>query len=399
MIKKNPYKFTVLSLYINYVLQGMAAIILSQNMRNLVEQMNTTVPRFSLVISAIGLGRILTLYSAGRISDKWSRKLVIVLGMFSYVLFFGGILWSQSLYMGIFFALFAGAANALLDTGTYPTLLEAMPDLFDSVSVLNRAFISIGQFILPIVVSLTIVNDLYFGISFLFCLVILALNLVVMLRYIPFPVMNNDLKVKDKKESYQGTISNFSRYLAGSCLVVYGFTSVSTFNIFVTWIPHVAGQVIGMGPAVSVGLVSLYSAFSFISVILTSILVKKWIKPMYLVLLYTTGACVTLMALAFFPSVMTAYLAAFGVGFFATGGIWQLGLTTLLELFPVNKGRITSYYSFLTSLSVMMIPYITGQLEIGDIMKFNSLVTFIGVVLACITVICVENKTKQVVSY
>lgn len=391
MVKKNPYKFTVISLYMNYVLQGMAAIILSQNMMNLVEQMNTTIPRFSLVISAIGLGRILTLYSAGRISDKWGRKLVIVLGMLSYVLFFGGILWSQSLYMGIFFALFAGAANALLDTGTYPALLEAMPELFDSVSVLNRAFISIGQFILPIIVSLTIVNELYFGISFLFCLVILALNLVVVTKFIPFPTLNNDLKVTDKKESYQETLPSFSRYLAGSCLVLYGFTSVSTFNIFVTWIPHVAGQVIGMGPAISVSLVSLYSAFSFVSVILTSILVKKWIKPIYLVLVYTTGACVTLMALAFFPSVMTAYLAVFGVGFFATGGIWQLGLTTLLEIFPVNKGRITSYYSFLTSLSVMVIPYITGQLEIRNIMKFNSLITFIGVLLVIVTVICVEK--------
>jgi len=395
-MKKNPYKITVISLYMNYVLQGMAAIILSQNMMYLVEQMNTTVPRFTLVISAIGLGRIITLYSAGRISDRWGRKLVIVLGMFSYVLFFGGILWSQSLYMGIFFALFAGVANALLDTGTYPTLLEAMPDLFDSVSVLNRAFISIGQFILPIIVSLTIVNELYFGLSFLFCLVILALNLVVVMKFIPFPTLNNDLKVTDRKESDQGTVSNFSRYLAGSCLVLYGFTSVSTLNIFVTWIPHVAGQVIGMGPAASVGLVSLYSAFSFVSVVMTSILVKKWIKPIHLVLGYTAVACITLMTLAFFPSVMTAYLAAFGVGFFATGGIWQLGLTTLLELFPVNKGKITSYYSFLTSISVMMIPYITGKLEIGDVMKFNSVVTFIGVVLAFVTVICLEKTTKRV---
>lgn len=392
MITKNPYKLTVISLYINYVIQGMAAIILSQNMMNLVAQMNTTVSQFSLVISAIGLGRILTLYSAGRISDKWSRKLVVVLGMFSYVLFFSGILWSQNLYMGIFFALFAGAANALLDTGTYPTLLEAMPDLFDSVSVLNRAFISIGQLILPIIVSLTIVNDLYFGISFLFCLVILALNLVVMMRYVPFPTMNNDLKLKTNKQSYQGTISNFSRYLAGSCLVLFGFTSVSTFNIFVTWIPHVAKQVIGMGPAVSVGLVSLYSVFSFISVILTSMLVKKWMKPIHLILVYTTASCITLIALAFFPSVMTAYLAAIGIGFFATGGIWQLGLTTLLELFPVNKGVITSYYSFLTSCSVMIIPYVTGQLAVENIMKFNSLITFIGVVLALVIVMCVKKR-------
>jgi len=376
----------------------MAAIILSQHMTSLIYQMNTTRSQFSLVISAIGLGRILMLYHAGRISDRYSRKLVIVMGMISYFFFFGGILVSQNLYMGIFFALFAGVSNALLDTGTYPALLEAMPQLFDSMSVLNRAFISVGQFILPIIVSFTMVNELYFGLSFLFCLIILSINLLVVSKFISFPEVNGDLKETDKEICERTLISKNSRYLAGACLVLFGFTSVSTFNIFVTWIPHFAQHVIGMGAAVSVRLVSLYSVFSFISVITTSFLVKKWVKPMYLVLGYTAGTCLTLFALTYSPSVMTAYLAAFGVGFFATGGIWQLGLTKLLGLFPNEKGKVTSYYSFLTSISVMIMPYITGQLQLEQIMKFNGLVTFSGFIFAFITIICIERPLRSLLS-
>jgi len=393
MIKNNPYKFTVLALYINYVLQGMAAIILSQNMMSLVSQMNTTIPQFSLVISAIGLGRILSLYSAGRLSDKYGRKLVVVIGMICYFFFFGGILVSQNVYLAIFFALFAGVSNAMLDTGTYPALLEAMPELFDSMSVLNRAFISVGQFILPIIVSFSIANELHHGISFLFCLVILVINMIA-IKFLPFPQINSE-RIENKKEVTKIEIPQFRKYVAGTCLILFGFTSVATFNIFVTWIPHVAQNIVGMEATTSVKLVSLYSLFSFISVLTTSVIVKKWIKPIYLVLGYTLLSCISLLVLAIYPSVETTYLAVFGIGFFATGGIWQLGLTTLLDLFSTNKGRVTSYYSFLTSVALMVMPYITGQLALENIMFFNSMVTLTGIILALITLISIEKPIKK----
>lgn len=86
-MRKNPYFPTVMSLYINYILQGMAAIILAQNMVPLMKQFGTTAAGMSLVISSIGLGRILILYFAGRMSDKFGRKRIVLMGMASYVVF------------------------------------------------------------------------------------------------------------------------------------------------------------------------------------------------------------------------------------------------------------------------------------------------------------------------
>ncbi|MFS7235071.1 hypothetical protein AB6829_08660 [Carnobacterium divergens] len=51
-MRKNPYFPTVMSLYINYILQGMAAIILAQNMVPLMKQFGTTAAGMSLVISS-----------------------------------------------------------------------------------------------------------------------------------------------------------------------------------------------------------------------------------------------------------------------------------------------------------------------------------------------------------
>jgi MFS family permease len=60
------------------------------------------------------------------------------------------------------------------------------------------------------------------------------------------------------------------------------------------------------------------------------------------------------------PSFISTVIAALAIGIFAAGGIWQLGLALMLELFPSRKGRYTSYYSLATSTSVMITPYITG---------------------------------------
>lgn len=39
-----------------------------------------------------------------------------------------------------------------------------------------------------------------------------------------------------------------------------------------------------------------------------------------------------------FPSTKTCIIAAFVIGFSATGGVLQLALTSMSELFPTSKG-------------------------------------------------------------
>jgi MFS family permease len=63
------------------------------------------------------------------------------------------------------------------------------------------------------------------------------------------------------------------------------------------------------------------------------------------------------------PNFITVVIAAICIGIFAAGGIWQLGLALMLELFPKKKGKYTSYYSLATSVSIMVTPYITGVIS------------------------------------
>ena len=149
-MKPTKYRLLIGSLYFNYIFQGMAAIILSQNMTELKNQWQASTTQVTLVMSAIGFGRILSLYFSGYFSDTFGRRKTVIIAILSYALFFFGVLYSPNYQTAFFFAMFGGVSNAFLDTSTYPTLVEAYPDekTNSSLSVLNKAFISLGQFIL-----------------------------------------------------------------------------------------------------------------------------------------------------------------------------------------------------------------------------------------------------------
>lgn len=273
---------------------------------------------------------------------------------------------SQNYYQGIFFALFGGFSNAFLDTSTYPTLMEAYPNEKDnsSLSVLNKAFISLGQFVLPLITRVVINHQMYYGVVFIGCAIGLMINFFY-LSTLDFPV-NKDEDDKEREllgtdKSDSGTEAMFK--FEGIALMLFSFTCVSTFNIFILWIPTYAERLNLMTHSDSLTLVSMYSLGSFLSVFLTAFLVKKVLSPMLVIIFCTAVSLFFLILIILFPSVIILFISSFCIGVFAAGGIWQLGLAILLELFPRGKGKITSYYSIATSVSVMIIPYITGLLE------------------------------------
>jgi hypothetical protein len=60
---KNKYTSTAIAMYINYFVHGMGAIILAQNMTYLTEQLHTDKAGVSFIISALGIGRLIVLFT------------------------------------------------------------------------------------------------------------------------------------------------------------------------------------------------------------------------------------------------------------------------------------------------------------------------------------------------
>ncbi|MFZ2483123.1 MAG: MFS transporter, partial [Streptococcus parauberis] len=122
---KNKYVPTIGALYINYIFQGIAAIIISQNMTVLEGRWQASLSQITLVISAIGFGRVLSVNLAGFLSDYLGRRKAVILGVLSYIIFYLGLTFSNSYILAFIFAIFAGIGNSFLDTSTYPVVVEA----------------------------------------------------------------------------------------------------------------------------------------------------------------------------------------------------------------------------------------------------------------------------------
>lgn len=386
-LMKNKFMPTALAMYINYFLHGMGCIILAQNMDFLIEQLNTNKAGVAYVISALGLGRLIVLFISGVLSDKYGRKPFILLGMVTYVMFMGGILISTNVTIAFFFALLAGMANSFMDAGTYPALTECFPETPGSANVAIKAFISAGQFVLPWIISFLISNNLYYGWSFIFCIIVFVINGLFILK-LPFP----EFKVVEKKkevaieEKVESKVkANF--WIEGICLILIGFTATATFQIIANWLPSFAREVAGVEQTVSLKLISIYSTGSIISVFATSILVAKWIKQVRFTFVYPLISLIMLVVLWMFPNTATCVVAAFVIGFSAAGGVLQLALTSMSELFPSSKGKITGIVFTSSSLSSTVVPSITGilaDINLSHVILFDIAITALGVILALI---------------
>ena len=386
-LTKNKYMPTALAMYINYFIHGMGCIILAQNIDFLMEQFNTNKAGVSYVISALGLGRLIVLFVSGILSDKYGRKPFVLLGMGSYVLFMGGILISTNVTMAFFFALLAGMANSFMDAGTYPALAECFPKAPGSANVAIKAFVSAGQFILPWIISFLIANNLYYGWSFIFCIAVFVINgiFIMKLSFPAFKAVENTKEVATEQKTEATEKANF--WIEGICLILIGFTATATFQIIANWLPSFAREVAGVEQTVSLKLISIYSTGSIVSVFVTSILVAKWIKQVRFTFVYPLISLIMLVVLWMFPSTLTCIVAAFVIGFSAAGGVLQLALTSMSELFPSSKGKITGIVFTASSIASTVVPSITGilaDINLSHVILFDIGVTALGVVLALI---------------
>lgn len=381
---KNKYLPTAIGLYINYIIHGMGVIIISQNQKALMGQWDTDLMGIAKVISMLGIGRLIAILISGRLSDKFGRKPFIYLGIVTYSLYFFGILYSKSVTTAMIFAVIAGVSNSFLDSGTYPALMESFPKKAGTANVLIKAFVQIGQFTLPIMLKIINTNQLWFGWSFIIPIIVFVLNGLFLLKR-PFP--DQDAKENQQAEIQAVTFKSQPKIaIEGVCFIIYGFISQATFYLISQFIGIYGEEVAQVTTDNANLLISYYSTGSLICVAVTAVLATK-VRPVYLVTLYTLVSFVTILIMWLFPTPLVMMIGAALVGFFAAGGVMQLGLTVMGELFPAGKGTITGIFYTFGSIASFLIPIIAAAIaknNVRSIMLFDTIIAGIGFLLAVI---------------
>lgn len=397
MEQTRSYRPLCLSLYLNYFVHGIGVLILAQNMDSLAARWGSLADVMS-VIGMLGIGRLIVLFVSGKLSDKYGRKPFVLLGMITYIAFFLGILVSPTTAVACVFGILAGIANSFLDAGTYPALIESYPESASTVTVLLKAFISAGQFLLPLFIGVLVMMNAWYGWSFIVAAVILALNFVIMLK-MGFPVMNR-VSNSDKNDASEAPVEapKSKWYLEGICFVLYGYISQATFYLISQWLTKYGVAVAQMPDLAARSLMSYYSIGSLACVFFTAFITKKGVRPITLLVVYTLISTLAIGGLYYYPSASLAPILSAIVGFSAAGGVMQLGLVMMTEMFPKGKGTMTGIFYTTGSIASFTIPVVTGYMAdsgINSIMGLDAAIALAGFIVACIIYVRYNSVMKN----
>ena len=397
MEQTRSYRPLCLSLYLNYFVHGIGVLILAQNMDSLAARWGSLADVMS-VIGMLGIGRLIVLFVSGKLSDKYGRKPFVLLGMITYIAFFLGILVSPTTAVACVFGILAGIANSFLDAGTYPALIESYPESASTVTVLLKAFISAGQFLLPLFIGVLVMMNAWYGWSFIVAAVILALNFVIMLK-MGFPALNR-VGNSDKNDASEAPVEapKSKWYLEGICFVLYGYISQATFYLISQWLTKYGVAVAQMPDLAARSLMSYYSIGSLACVFFTAFITKKGVRPITLLVVYTLISTLAIGGLYCYPSASLSPILSAVVGFSAAGGVMQLGLVMMTEMFPKGKGTMTGIFYTTGSIASFTIPVVTGYMAdsgINSIMGLDAAIALAGFIVACIIYVRYNSVMKN----
>jgi fucose permease len=194
----------------------------------------------------------------------------------------------------------------------------------------------------------------------------------------------------------------FSR--EGIALVIIGFTSTGLFTVAQIWLPSYGEEVLGMAAESAVKLLSYYSIGALISVLSLSVLLKKTIRPVTVIVVYPIITFIAIMTILTVKIPSVAVVTAFFIGF-STAGIFQLAITIMTELFWRKKGTVTGIVATAAGLASIVMPLVTGLLSesgnIAIIFIFDALLALIGFFSAAFVYYRygkLVNKSKDIVS-
>lgn len=373
------YLPSALILYMNYFIHGIGCSILSQQVVK--EQLVTRwgledVMLVTSIAAALGLGRLISLPFAGPLSDKLGRRLSVLIGVASYVIFFVGIAFSPNMQVAYVSAILGGIANSFLDTATYPAVAEIINKYTGIATMGIKFFISIAQLLMPFFLGCVAGSFMSYLTLPLVAGVAIAI-LGILAIFTPFPAESES----GKSESFIQNLKNAHFSVESIALILIGFTSTATFQLWLNCAQTFGKEIAGI-PSETVSIMqTYYSAGTMVALVVTSVLITKFKQVRFLVI-YPAISVVMLALVYMIKSPMMCYVGAFVIGYAAAGGVLQMATATVNDLFPKIKGTITSLVMIASSLCNYTILSAAAKMSATNVIVMNIVITVIGVLLA-----------------
>ena len=328
------YMFAIATVYMCYLTHGVQAIILSQNKVNFYTQWGYTdaaagAAAVSIAITLTGVGKFVSVWIGGEISDRIGRKI--------------------------------------------PAVAEANPKYAGSSTIGIKAVISVSGIVYPLISAMNSGETWHINI---WIPIILSGICVVFAALTPFAYDDKRKEATDDssgaKNEAEAEIQAAKDAMLQKPTALTNFVTLF-FGFVIMFIMYGAQQYtkafgqnnLGLDEVAAAGLTSIYTVGSIIAVLFWAFMMGKlrW-NPIKVILIDGILAALALIVvIAALPLNLGAGTVYFGIavlGFSAAGGMLQTGVTLRQQMCPGPRGRnVGMYYTFMGFASVFL-PFIVG---------------------------------------
>ena len=413
--------FAIATIYMCYLTHGVQAIILSQNKVNFYTQWGYTdaaagAAAVSMAITLTGVGKFVSVWIGGEVSDRIGRKLPAVLGAILYVICFVILLVTDNFYLACFAGFLSGVATSgFWDGALYPAIAEANPKYAGSTTIGIKAVISVAGIIYPLFAAMNSGDSWHINVIIP---IVLSIICVVLAAVTPF-VYDDKRKQSTGSDDKSGAKNEAEAEIQAAKDAMLQKPSALTnfvtlfFGFVIMFIMYGAQQYtkafgqnnLGLASVAAAGLTSIYTAGSIIAVLFWAVMMGKlrW-TPIKVILidgiLASLALAVVIIALPLNLGAGAVYFGIAVLGFSAAGGMLQTGVTLRQQMCPGPRGRnVGMYYTFMGFASVFL-PFIvsamttaTGETQAVWIMMILLLVaSLLSVLMAAF--VCVQYKKQ-----
>ena len=386
-MKAKKYFLSMLCVYMAYLTHGMQALIFSQNKVMFAikwgfDMSDPTSSAYALgaaavstAIAWVGLGKFISVWIGGEISDRIGRKKLMIGGAALYVVCFAVMYTTDNATVAAASGLVAGiATSGFWDAAGYPAVQEAYPAAPGSALIMIKFFVALSSIFYPIIcVATTDSGNWTVNIIIPLVLSVVVLVLACLAKF----VYDDEKKAAEKAagKNVRADQAEIDAAKARQLVAPGAFTKFLSFfyAFLVMAIMYGAQQYTkafgsaycGLTEMQAASMTTIYQVGSIVAVAFWAVMMSKlkW-HPLKVLIIDAVITAVALLAVLMIHEVVIVYIAILFIGIGCAGGALQTGLSVLQEFVPGPKGRNTGiYYTFMGAASYLM-PVIVSRLTV-----------------------------------
>lgn len=398
------YLFAIVTVYMCYLTHGVQAIIFSQNQVDFYTQWGFTDPALgaaavSTAIVWTGVGKFVSVWIGGEISDRIGRKIPAVCGGILYIISFVVMLITTDATVAAVAGFATGVATSgFWDGALYPAIAEANPRQAGATTIGIKAVISVSGIIYPLFVAMNsnhmvetladgtkqVVATANTGDWHINIWIAIVLSVIATIFAILTPFIYDDERKQGigETEADKSAAKNAAEaeiqaardamlekpgFLTQAITLLYGFVIMFIMYGAQQYSKAFGINNLGLDPVAAAGMTSIYTAGSIIAVLFWAFMMGKlrW-NPTKVILIDSIiaicGLGIVILALPLGIGAGAVYVGIALLGFGAAGGMLQTGVTQRQMYCPGPRGRnVGMYYTFMGAASVFL-PGIVGAM-------------------------------------